>query len=85
MHYVGKVLAMDDGEGDKKTRAFADADFEELSRKVMNGRQVCLLLLYLFVFFPWREANGERTDQERRQDESVYCYIREGRLWHGLR
>ena len=38
MHYVGKVLAMDDGEG--KTRAFADSDFDELSRKVMNGRQV---------------------------------------------
>lgn len=38
MHYVGKVLAMDEGEG--KTRAFADSDFDELSRKVMNGRQV---------------------------------------------
>ncbi|KAF1968576.1 hypothetical protein BU23DRAFT_479942 [Bimuria novae-zelandiae CBS 107.79] len=38
MHYVSQVLAMDDGEG--KTRAFADSDFDELSRKVLNGRQI---------------------------------------------
>ncbi|KAL5400184.1 hypothetical protein PMIN06_000096 [Paraphaeosphaeria minitans] len=40
MHYVGKVLEMDEKDGEGKVRVFADADFDELSRKVMNGRQI---------------------------------------------
>lgn len=49
MQYVGKVLAMDEGEG--KSRPFADSDFDELSRKEMNGRQVRF-------FFSFGRATG---------------------------
>ncbi|KAJ4289132.1 hypothetical protein N0V90_011474 [Kalmusia sp. IMI 367209] len=38
MHYIGKVLAM--GKEGAKCRAFAESDFDELSKKIMNGRQI---------------------------------------------
>lgn len=45
-HHVGKVekMAAQEGESNKqKARPFTDEDFNELSKKNMNGRQVCVL------------------------------------------
>jgi DNA polymerase III delta prime subunit len=39
-HYVGKVFAMAGGDEEHKCGSFTEADYEELSKKVMNGRQV---------------------------------------------
>lgn len=97
-HYVGKVLAMDDGES--KTRAFADSDFDELSRKVMNGRQVRVFVLHWRIdrsclsapdsqlpgiFLYWNCELTMRIDQEHREDKPVDCHLRERHLRHGLR
>jgi hypothetical protein len=50
MHHVGKVKAMclsvDDGV--HKAGVFEEAEYEELSKKVMNGRQVCFSVSFLF-------------------------------------
>lgn len=44
IHYIGKVLAMD---GDStKSKVFSDSDYDELSKKVLNGRQVCALFFH---------------------------------------
>lgn len=42
MHHVGKVVEMADKEGDEEHRCgkFVEEDYELLSKKVMNGRQV---------------------------------------------
>ena len=48
-HHVGKVVAMSKGK-EKEVKPFKEADFDELSKKNMNGRQVCcvwFMLLWL--------------------------------------
>lgn len=39
-HHVGKVLAMGGEDDEHKCKTFRDEDFDELSKKVMNGRQI---------------------------------------------
>jgi hypothetical protein len=46
-HHVGKVEAMADKSDSAKH--FSEADFDELSKRNMNGRQVCVFLLDLIV------------------------------------
>lgn len=49
-HHIGKVLQMsdaDDADEAHKAKPFQEDDYDELSKKVMNGRQVCLQILSL--------------------------------------
>lgn len=47
-HHVGKVVAMSAKENDAEdaVKPFRDTDFDELSKRNMNGRQVCAMLLF---------------------------------------
>jgi hypothetical protein len=68
-HHVGKVLEMsssDSQHSENKCGEFVEGDYDELSNKVMNGRQVSsspLLCLWLVGM-----SADEGIDQERRQD-----------------
>jgi hypothetical protein len=55
MFHVGKVIAMAEDEGTRKCKGFAEEDFDELSKKVMNGRQVRFssINFSFFLFFPF--------------------------------
>lgn len=47
-HHVGKVLEMADKNEEQKCKTFQGSDFDELAKKVMNGRQVCSMIPYVF-------------------------------------
>jgi hypothetical protein len=51
MHHVGKVLKMGGKEGDEEHKCgiFKEEDYDELSKKVMNGRQVSTSICYVFM------------------------------------
>jgi hypothetical protein len=61
MHHVGKVVEMAGTEGDEEHRCsvFGDDDYEELSKKVMNGRQVSSTLFAIWI--PWVDGAADTT------------------------
>jgi hypothetical protein len=52
MHHVGKVEAMAEKEEGEERKVFSESDFEELSKRNMNGRQVRI------IFFRSREITA---------------------------
>lgn len=50
-HHVGKVLKMAGEDTAHKCKPFQDSDFDELSKKVLNGRQVCISSPHLVVYW----------------------------------
>lgn len=72
-HHVGKVekMAVDEGENGEekqKLKPFTDEDFNQLSKRNMNGRQVCISWQ---SFDLWRLLTFVTTDQEHCENGSV--------------
>jgi hypothetical protein len=82
-HHVGKVekMAVEEsgsGTGKQKMKHFTESDFNELSKKNMNGRQVSTSLLECNLGF----AN-HHADQEHSEDKPVNSAVGEGYVQHG--
>lgn len=75
MHHVRKIEALEN----QKSVPFKDSDFVELSKKVLNGRQVCSLLFPVLAsrFGIWSERASKQltdgTDQEYSHHRPVHC------------
>ena len=82
-HHVGKVEKMaadgcEDGNGQPKVKLFTDDDFNELSKKNMNGRQVRASRFRTFIGFA-----DPLADQEHREDRTVNRIVRRNGLLYG--
>lgn len=88
MHHVGKVEQMerkeekkDKGDSSRElVKPFTEADYDELSKRIMNGRQVCTKASIL----PYRDARVNiMADQEHGEDIAIDCARRESHVQHG--
>jgi DNA polymerase III delta prime subunit len=62
-HHVGKVEAM--AAPSESTKLFSETDFDELSKRNMNGRQVCFKFPSLCDEFIWVFGNNKLTCNNR--------------------
>lgn len=82
-HHVGKVEKMaadgcEDGKEQPKVKLFTDDDFNELSKKNMNGRQVRACRFRTFIDFA-----DPLADQKHREDRTVNRIVRRNGLLYG--
>jgi SpoVK/Ycf46/Vps4 family AAA+-type ATPase len=82
-HHVSKVEKMaaeecEDGKGNPKVKPFTDDDFNELSKKNMNGRQVRASRFLTFIRF-----TDPLVDQEHRENRTVNRIVRRDCLLYG--
>jgi hypothetical protein len=87
MHHVGKVEAMAEKEEGEERKVFSESDFEELSKRNMNGRQVriCICFSSFQTRYLGDGTNMVCADQEYRQNLAIHRTLRKSSLQHGTR
>jgi DNA polymerase III delta prime subunit len=83
-HHVGKVVAMSKGK-ESEAKPFKESDFDELSKKNMNGRQVCCVLsIRLWFLGGWLADFLDRSRTRSRRASLLRSQRRRRSAWSTL-